>query len=125
VITSGGKRNPAKLDLNAGTRRERRRIDQACLILLFTDATDPSQLNWGYDEAPRGAGKYQRTAIVITSGGKRNPVKLDLDADTRRERRRIDQACLILLSTDATVPPRFVCCVTATSPDMLQIDWRR
>jgi hypothetical protein len=41
VITSGGKRNPAKPDLNAGTRRERRRIDQACLILLFTDATDP------------------------------------------------------------------------------------
>ncbi|MCA1709787.1 MAG: hypothetical protein LC808_43520 [Actinobacteria bacterium] len=43
MITSGGKRNPAKPDLNAGTRRERRRIDQACLILLFTDATDPSQ----------------------------------------------------------------------------------
>jgi hypothetical protein len=41
VITSGGKRNPAKPDLNAGTRRERRRIDQACLILLFTDASDP------------------------------------------------------------------------------------
>jgi hypothetical protein len=39
VITSGGKRNPAKLDLNAGTRRQRRRIDQACLILLSTDAT--------------------------------------------------------------------------------------
>ncbi|HZA16742.1 MAG TPA: hypothetical protein VE645_07570, partial [Pseudonocardiaceae bacterium] len=41
---------------------------------------------------------------MITSGGKRNPAKLDLDADTRRARRRIDQACLILLSTDATVP---------------------
>jgi adenine-specific DNA-methyltransferase len=41
VITSGGKRNPAKLDLNAGTRRQRRRIGQACLILLSTDATDP------------------------------------------------------------------------------------
>ncbi|MCA1710068.1 MAG: hypothetical protein LC808_44995 [Actinobacteria bacterium] len=41
---------------------------------------------------------------MITSGGKRNPAKLDLDADTRRARRRIDQACLILLSTDATAP---------------------
>jgi hypothetical protein len=42
VITSGGKRNPAKLDLSAGIRRERRRIDQACLILLSTDATAPA-----------------------------------------------------------------------------------
>jgi hypothetical protein len=42
---------------------------------------------------------------MITSGGKRNPAKLDLDADTRRGlRRRIDQVCLILLSTHATVP---------------------
>ena len=41
MITSGGKRNPAKLDLGAGTRRERRRIDQAFLILLSTDATVP------------------------------------------------------------------------------------
>ena len=32
------------------------------------------------------------------------PAKLDLDADTPRQRRRIDQACLILLSTDATDP---------------------
>jgi hypothetical protein len=38
--TSCERRNPAKLDLNAGTRREQRRIDQACLIFLFTDATD-------------------------------------------------------------------------------------
>jgi DDE superfamily endonuclease len=30
VITSGGKRTPAKLDLKAGARRQRRRIDQAC-----------------------------------------------------------------------------------------------
>ena len=45
---------------------------------------------------------YQRTAIVITSGGKRKPAKLDLGAGTRRERRRINPACLILLSTDAT-----------------------
>jgi hypothetical protein len=37
-------------------------------------------------------------------GGKRNPAKLGLGADTRRERRRIDQACLILLSIDATAP---------------------
>jgi DNA replication protein DnaC len=44
VITSGGKRNPAKLDLDTGTRRQRRRIDQACLILLSTDATDPFQV---------------------------------------------------------------------------------
>jgi hypothetical protein len=41
MITSGGKRNPAKLDLKAGTRRQRRRIDQACLTLLSTDATAP------------------------------------------------------------------------------------
>lgn len=34
-------RNPAKLNLNAGTRRERRRIDLACLTLLSTDAIDP------------------------------------------------------------------------------------
>ena len=46
-----------------------------------------------------------RTAITITSGGKRNPAKLDLDAAIRRQRRRIDQACLSLLSTDATAPP--------------------
>lgn len=39
---------------------------------------------------------------MITSGGKRNPEKLDLDADTRRGRRRINQACPILFSTDAT-----------------------
>lgn len=32
---------PCELDLNAGTRRQRRRIDQACLILLSTDTTDP------------------------------------------------------------------------------------
>jgi transposase InsO family protein len=43
---------------------------------------------------------------VITAGGNRNPAKLDLDADTRRERRCIDQVCRILLSTDATVPFR-------------------
>jgi hypothetical protein len=41
---------------------------------------------------------------MITSGGNRNPAKLDLDADTPRGRRCINQACLILLSTDATVP---------------------
>jgi hypothetical protein len=50
VISSGGKRNPAKLDLNAGTRRERRRIDQACQILLSTDATDRP-----YSEVAAGA----------------------------------------------------------------------
>jgi hypothetical protein len=43
VITSGGNRNPAKLDLNAGLQRERR-IDQACLTLLSTDATDPGSV---------------------------------------------------------------------------------
>jgi len=42
---------------------------------------------------------------MITSGGKRNPAKLDLDADTRRGR-RINPACLILFSTDATAPRR-------------------
>src|SRR5947209_7139933 len=31
-----------QLDLNAGTRRQRRRIDQACLILFSTEATAPS-----------------------------------------------------------------------------------
>jgi hypothetical protein len=31
------------LDLSAGTRRERRRIDQACLILRSADATDPNR----------------------------------------------------------------------------------
>ena len=41
VITSGGKRTPRKLDLNAGTRRQRRPIDQGCLILLSTGATAP------------------------------------------------------------------------------------
>ena len=41
MITSGGNRNPAKLDLKAGTRRQRRRVDKACLILLSTDATAP------------------------------------------------------------------------------------
>ena len=34
------KRNTAKLDLNADNRR-RRRIDQTCLILYFTNATAP------------------------------------------------------------------------------------
>jgi hypothetical protein len=33
-------RFPAKLDLNAGTRRQRRRINQACVILVSTDARD-------------------------------------------------------------------------------------
>ena len=41
---------------------------------------------------------------MITSGGNRNPAKLELNADTRRGRRRIDQACRILLPTHATVP---------------------
>ena len=41
MITSGGKRKPAKLDLNAGTRRQRRRIDQSCLILFSFEATAP------------------------------------------------------------------------------------
>ncbi len=45
---------------------------------------------------------------MITSAGKQNPAKVDLDAGTRRERRRINLACLILFSTDATVPPRDV-----------------
>src|SRR5690348_5326443 len=40
------------------------------------------------------------------SGAKRNPEKLDLDADTRRRRRRINQACPILSSADATDPSR-------------------
>jgi hypothetical protein len=44
LITSGGNRNPAKLDLAAGTRRQRRHIHQACLILLSTDATDPYEV---------------------------------------------------------------------------------
>jgi hypothetical protein len=35
-----GNRYPAKLDLNAGTRRQRRRINQACVILVSTDARD-------------------------------------------------------------------------------------
>jgi hypothetical protein len=53
------KRNPAKLDLDAGTQRERRRIDQACLILLFTDATDP----WWAPRLPcRGAATHPRPA---------------------------------------------------------------
>ncbi len=42
---------------------------------------------------------------MIASGGKRNPAKLDLNADTRRGRRLINPACLILFPTDATVPP--------------------
>ena len=37
-------------------------------------------------------------------GGKRNPAKLDFDADSRRERGHIDQACLILLPIDPTGP---------------------
>jgi hypothetical protein len=32
-------KTPAKLDLSSGTRRARRRINRACLILLSTDAT--------------------------------------------------------------------------------------
>jgi transposase-like protein len=41
---------------------------------------------------------------MIISGGKRKPAKLDLDTDTRRQRRRINQACLILFAIDATAP---------------------
>jgi hypothetical protein len=37
----GREAEPAKLDLDVGTRRQRRRIDQACLILLSNDATAP------------------------------------------------------------------------------------
>jgi hypothetical protein len=61
--------------------------------------TDEHRTNPG-DRNP----KRERTASVITSGGKRNPAKPDVDTGTRREQRRIDQACLILLSTDATDP---------------------
>lgn len=35
--------DPAKLDLDADTPRERRCINQPCLILLSTDATDPAE----------------------------------------------------------------------------------
>lgn len=43
-------------------------------------------------------GRFPRSsAIMIAEGGKRNPAKLDLDAYTRRQRRRIHQACVILL----------------------------
>jgi hypothetical protein len=37
--------------------------------------------------------KYQRTATVITSGGNRNPAKLDLGAGSRTRQRRINTAC--------------------------------
>ena len=51
-----------KLDLDAGTRRGRRRIDQVCLILLSTDATDPinPRLNDYLAESPPG-----RIGIIV------------------------------------------------------------
>jgi hypothetical protein len=36
------------------------------------------QTDSGYDEAPRGAGRYHRTAKVITSGGNRNPANAEV-----------------------------------------------
>jgi hypothetical protein len=42
-------------------------------------------------------------------------VKLDLDAGTRQRRRHINQACPILLATDATVPSRVL--TALVSPD--------
>ena len=41
---------------------------------------------------------------MITSGGNRNPLKLDLDADTRAGRRRISTACPRWPSVYATAP---------------------
>jgi hypothetical protein len=43
-MTSCGNRNPAKLDLGAGTRTPRRRITSSCRDLASTDATDPMDL---------------------------------------------------------------------------------
>jgi putative transposase len=42
MITSGGNRNPAKLDLGASTRAERRRIGPPCPSPSSVNATDPS-----------------------------------------------------------------------------------
>jgi hypothetical protein len=41
---------------------------------------------------------------VIISGGYRNPAKPDPGTDTRAGRRRINPACLLALTVDATVP---------------------
>jgi hypothetical protein len=53
---------------------------------------------------PRGAGRYQRTAITITSGGNRNPANPDLGTGTRAGPRRINPACPGRSSANATVP---------------------
>src|SRR5438309_11426070 len=45
MMTSRGNRNPAKLDLGAGTRAPRRRITSSCRDLASTDATDPAQVS--------------------------------------------------------------------------------
>ena len=47
--------------------------------------------------------RYQRTAIMITSGGKRNPPTRELGADTRTSRRCISPACPARSSANATV----------------------
>jgi hypothetical protein len=60
------------------------------------------QLASSHQESPKR--KYHRTAKVITSGGNRNPAKLDRDADTRAGRGRIITACPDLAHTDATDP---------------------
>jgi hypothetical protein len=41
MISSGGNRNPAKLDLGAGSRKRQRRINTACPSRPSTDATVP------------------------------------------------------------------------------------
>jgi hypothetical protein len=53
-MTSCGDRNPAKLDLGAGTRTPRRRITSSCRDLASTDATDPS------NDAPRVQRRHSR-----------------------------------------------------------------
>jgi hypothetical protein len=48
VITSGGNRNPAKLDVGAGNRTRQERINTACPSRPSVDATVP------YEALPAG-----------------------------------------------------------------------
>ncbi|HEX8933374.1 MAG TPA: hypothetical protein VF788_04115, partial [Pseudonocardiaceae bacterium] len=60
---------------------------------------------------------------VITSGGNRKPVKLDLGAGGRERLRRINTACPSLPSMDATEPSDLPTTVAARSPsaEMLSV----
>src|SRR5437868_5113335 len=60
MMTSGGKRKPAKPDLGAGTRAGRGRISPACPSWWSADATVPAD-PLASDHSPPSAHRHERT----------------------------------------------------------------